>query len=190
MSMKLLVLLVGCLQIWARSLPPHELLATAYATNFSVIDSAMWVTDTSCFSCKAPKDPKTAECTNNTVTALRPGSIANGAGLTIVTTRQANAGACTPAPAGGTSGHLSSRLPVTFVSSHGTFQVVQRRSAQPKASSDSKIRNQERSQSQCTVLEASHLVRQPMSIGHSTCKVAATSTAATTTRPSATWAPL
>ena len=77
MSMKLLVLLVGCLQIWARSLPPHELLATAYATNFSVIDSAMWVTDTSCFSCKAPKDPKTAEYTNNTVTALRPGSIAN-----------------------------------------------------------------------------------------------------------------
>ena len=64
-------------------------LTNSYATNFSVIDPAMWATDTGCFSCKAPKDPERVfECTNNTAGALRTGSIAGGAGLTIVTTRR------------------------------------------------------------------------------------------------------
>ena len=95
--------------------------STAYATNFSVIDSSMWATDIGCFSCKAPKDPETVfECTNNTAGALRPASIANGTGLTIVTTRQYNAGyGCKPFAAGGTSGHLSSKKPLHF----GTIRV-------------------------------------------------------------------
>jgi hypothetical protein len=64
-------------------------LTTSYATNFSAIDPSMWATDAGCFSCKAPKDPETVfECTNNTAGALRAGSIAGGAGLTIVTTRR------------------------------------------------------------------------------------------------------
>ena len=109
-------------QPWAE-LMTYEPLANAYATNFSVIDPAMWATDTSCFSCKAPKDPETVfECTNNTAGALRPGSIGDGVGLTIVTTRRSNAGACSPAPAGGTSGHLSSKQPFSF----GTIRVKSR----------------------------------------------------------------
>jgi|EP01047_Picozoa_sp_COSAG01_P032797 beta-glucanase (GH16 family) len=95
-----------------------------YTTNFSTIDPAMWAVDQGCFSCKAPKDPETVfECTNNTVSALRPGSITRGSGLTIVTTRQSNGGmGCSPAPAGGTSGHLSSKQPFHF----GTLRVKSR----------------------------------------------------------------
>jgi beta-glucanase (GH16 family) len=97
---------------------------SSYETNFSVIDPAMWTTETGCFSCKAPKDPETVfECTNNTASALRPASIAGGAGLTIVTTRSYGAGyGCTPAPAGGSSGHISSRQPLSF----GTVRVKSR----------------------------------------------------------------
>jgi hypothetical protein len=93
----------------------------AYATNFSSIDHAAWTVETGCFSCKAPKHPETTfECTNNTVDALRTGSQADGTGLTIVTSRLYGAGyGCHPAPAGGTSGHISSKQPLLF----GTIRV-------------------------------------------------------------------
>jgi hypothetical protein len=104
----------------------HQPLAVAayaneYSTNFSMIDRAMWTVETGCFSCKAPKDPETTfECTNNTADALRTGSLPDGTGLTIVTSRQYGAGyGCTPAPAGGTSGHMSSKQPLLF----GTIRV-------------------------------------------------------------------
>jgi hypothetical protein len=97
---------------------------TPYYTNFSVIDPTVWSLDLNCFSCSAPKDPGTVyECTNNTSSGLLPGSIAGGAGLTIVTTRMAHAGACKsskfPQDAGGTSGHLSFKQPLSF----GTLRI-------------------------------------------------------------------
>jgi hypothetical protein len=102
-------------------------MSNAYATNFSVIDPEMWTTDLNCFSCSAPKDPQTVyECTNNTASALLPGSIAQNAGLTIVTTRKSHAGACQsskfPEDAGGTSGHLTLKQPLSF----GTLRVKSR----------------------------------------------------------------
>ena len=104
-------------------LPATNQWTTAIATNFSQLDPAMWTTETGCFSCKAPKDPETVfECTNNTHSSLLPGSIAGGTGLTIVTTRRDNAGACTPHAAGGTSGHISSKQALHF----GTVRVKAR----------------------------------------------------------------
>ena len=99
-------------------------LTSYYRTNFSVIDPAMWTIETGCYSCKAPKDPESVfECTNNSASALRPASVADGAGLTIVTTRSYSAGyGCTPAPAGGVSGHISSKQPLHF----GTIRVKSR----------------------------------------------------------------
>jgi hypothetical protein len=95
--------------------------AAAYSTNFSVIDPALWSYDTSCFDCSA-KNPD--ECTKNLRSAVRAGSIADGAGLMITTSHVAyNAtGACTPTPAGGTSGYLGFKRALTF----GTIRVKAR----------------------------------------------------------------
>lgn len=118
-----MLLLLAAVAAHSVSMP----LTKTYSTNFSVIDSAMWNINLGCFSCSAPKDPKTVyECTNNTAEALVPGSIAHGAGLTIVTTRRSHAGACKsskfPQDAGGISGHLSSKQAFSF----GTLRVKSR----------------------------------------------------------------
>ena len=88
---------------------------SAYFTNFSTIDANMWQVDTTCFDCSA-KNPD--ECTKNVADALHPHSVSNNAGLTIMTARLPNLSACSPT-AGGSSGHLTFKPPLSF----GTIRV-------------------------------------------------------------------
>ena len=90
-------------------------LSSAYYTNFSTVGT-MRKYDVGCFDCSA-NNPD--ECAMNFKSAVAAGSIANGTGLTITTTRRSsNFSHCSPI-AGGSSGYLTFKPAPSF----GTIRV-------------------------------------------------------------------
>jgi len=99
------------------------ILTSSYSTNFSTIDEK-WSPDVGCVDCSA-KNPD--ECTMDFTSGLAEGSITDGTGLTITTTRKDDTfDYCTEysdddtaVQAGGSSGKLTSLFYVDF----GTIRV-------------------------------------------------------------------